>query len=80
MAAGSFMLSNMCFRKYDLRLRNMKVPFGKSFDLIFQICHLLIIFAAVRVKRYYEPLSFVHGQKYATMNYNIVLYLLAMGY
>ena len=39
---------NMCFRKYNFRLRNMKVAFGKSFDLILQICHLLIIFAAVR--------------------------------
>ena len=57
----------------------MKVAFGKSFDLILQICHLLIIVSSpgMNVSR---TAVFALGQKYATMNYNIVLSLLAMGY
>ena len=34
---------NPGFRENDLRLRNMEIPFGKTFDLVFQISHLLII-------------------------------------
>ena len=35
--------NDMRLRKYNLRLWDMKIPFCKSLDLIFQIGHLLII-------------------------------------
>lgn len=53
--------NDSCFRENDLRLRDMKITFGKTLDLILQISHLLTILLLPR------------GQKYATMNYSIVV-------
>ena len=42
-------------RKDDLRLWDVKIPFGKSLDLILQISHLLKILLLPRAKvRYFE--------------------------
>lgn len=58
---------DMGLRKDDFRLGDMKISFCKTFDLIFQIGHLLIILFPAR------------RQKNATMNYSIIEQYLAMG-
>ena len=58
---------NMGFGKDNFRLRDMEIPFCKTFDLIFQIRHLLIILVPAG------------RQKDATMNYIIIVQYMAMG-
>src|SRR5699024_7721068 len=44
-----------CLRENNLRLRDMEISFGKTFDLILQISHLLTILLLPNGKiRYYE--------------------------
>ena len=52
----SYSHNNPRLRENNIRLWNMKISFGKTFDLIFQISHLLtILVSAQKAKnRYYE--------------------------